>query len=212
MPILDLLRGGKKYRAFLLLSAPQSRFLTPQLWSSELFSALDAVFKAAGCRPSIHRREVTPMGKERPFGKLSWTHQGIEDWAFRDSGSEWLFIDLQLFCPSRGDLIKSGSFPSVYVQIQPLGTREGGAGQSAYGDALLLLLGEPGQAESAVDAFVTKARQATASPAAYRGELRVRGLNEFESVLRERFMYRGLLEDPFPNPARMRGKWDFLSP
>lgn len=214
MKFLGGLFRAPTYRRYVILGNSQKgSFWDCSYWSEHIFPPLNTLIDSE-LGVSVHCRQVVgPNSREVKFGRLEWSQQGASAWCHGVAGNEdvrsgWSFVDLQVFSPPRTTLIDRGGLPSVYIQVKPV-TRRDVPRKTAYDQGIQLAIVEDfaRQRQHTIDAAIA---DLTASPgvvALYYGESKVGALNEFESILREDFMYRGMLDTELPDVRRMRGKW-----
>ncbi|MGE0454256.1 MAG: hypothetical protein AB7O37_16895 [Vicinamibacteria bacterium] len=207
-----------RYRRFVLLgSSEKGVFWDFSVWRQRVFPSLDQLLRASDCRdPSVQCRQITKkQSKEIHFARIEWSESGAQLWchnseATRGECDQWLFVDLQVHCPGKETLIRQVELPRTYVQVKPMAW-EGIASRTAYDQAIHIAIRQDVYAKSGVAEESVKAlAQAAGAIAVYACSSRVVALNSFESLVREDFQYRGILDDDLPNEARMRGKWSRL--
>jgi hypothetical protein len=167
-----------------------------------------------GCTsPSVQCRQITKkQSNEIKFGRIEWSRKSAEVWCHdsqltKGKSQDWLFVDLQIHCPPKEELVKAVEFPTIYVQVTPMAW-EGVPSKTLYDQAIHVAIrrGAYGKALSARER-VTELAEAIEAVAVYSGTSRVWSLNSFESLLREDFEYRGILGDELPDERRMKGNW-----
>lgn len=182
-------------------------------WKTFLFPVLDELLKRAGCTPSVQCRQVKGAhSKEVAFGSLDWSPDDAEKWCHSSENPErdaWKFIDLQVFCPAKAGLIKEGTLPKIYMQVKPM-TRSDTESKTSYDEGIHLAFAVNFVRENArhVQATLSYLARLPSVVAIYRTESKITQLNAFESLVREDFMYRGMLESALPDVTKMRSKWD----
>lgn len=215
--LLKSLFRRPKYRSYLLLG--DSRVASSwacSYWTRYLFPGLNELVECCGCAPSIQCRQLTgPDSKEVKFGRLTWSMEDAQKWCHspqEPSRGEWLFVDLQVFCPPRQQLVKEDELPTIYLQVKPVGRRDHER-KAIYDEAVLIALEERfvSQNTALVDSVIAKLTGSPAFVALFVSTPTIPALNQFESFVREAFIYRGMHEDELPNVARMPGKWERAS-
>ena len=209
--MLEKLLGTAKYRCFVLLpQAGGDELWSRSRWSGTLRPSLDGIIQQLGSPCSVHCRQLEGRAsKEVPFGSLSWSEESDAKWILNPDGiKNRLFVDLQIYCPPRPQLEKNGNLPSFYCQLKPM-VWEGAPSSTAYEAGLFFAF-----KKSALNAsdFENPLRDLAAKLSAqiYTATLRIGGVNAFESTVREQFMYRGMLDDTWPDLKRPKSSWQGL--
>jgi len=215
MGLIKTLFQMPRYKRFMVLGhSSKGVFWQHDVWRSRIFPGLDRLIRLVGCNPSIHCRQITKVGsKEVKFGKLRWADEDAAKWC-HDSEltagrfTEWIMVDVQVYCPSKKALIEKMDFPSLYIQVEPMAW--GGVSSKTIYDQgvhVAIKLGVYKKISQQVDDQIRELAQSVSAIAVYQCTSRVQSLNSFESLVREDFVYRGMLDDELPDLRRMKGKW-----
>ncbi len=202
-----------RYRCYLFLGdSAIASYWDCGSWTNHLFPALGPLVEGSGCTPSVHCRQVTgPSSKEVKLGRLTWSLEIAQKWCHGPQMSErdaWLFIDLQVFCPPKQQLIEEDDLPTIYLQVKPMGTKDQER-KTAYDQAVLIAMNQRFalQNQALVDSVIANVMQVPSFVALFESTSTLLALNQFESFIRETFIYRGIHKDEFPDVAKMAGKW-----
>lgn len=201
------------YRRYLVLGDSRTAsFWNCSNWTTHVFPVLDGLLKLGSCSPSVHCRQVTgPTSKEVRFGRLEWSPENSREWCHspkRSQTAAWLFVDLQVYCPAKQQLIKEDELPSIYFQVQPMG-RKDYAGKAIFDQSIHVAIREEivTARRDDVESEVSKLSRLPGALALYEATSKVAALNAFESLVREDFVYRGILDSELPDVQRMSVKW-----
>jgi hypothetical protein len=204
-----------RYKRFMILGhSSNGVFWHHDVWRRRIFPGLDRLVRLVECDPSIHCRQITKAGsKEVKFGKLRWTEEDAAKWCHGSeltaaTFAEWIMVDVQVHCPPKKALVEKMDFPSLYVQVEPLAWA-GVSSRTVYdqGIHVAMKLAVYEKTRQQVDDKIKELAQTASAVAVYRCTSRVHSLNSFESLVREDFVYRGMLDDELPDLRRMKGKW-----
>lgn len=215
MGLLKKLFQVPRYSRFVLLvSSKRGSLWDYAVWTERAFAPLDRLLESLGCTsPSVQCRQITKnQSNEIKFGRIEWSPKDAAIWCHDSQQTkgkfhEWLFVDLQIHCPPKEELVKAVEFPTIYVQVKPMAW-EGVPSKALYDQAVHVAIRRDAyqKAASAGDR-VRELAEAVDAVAVYSGSSRVSSLNSFESLLREDFQYKGILEDGLPDERRMKGNW-----
>lgn len=211
VPMLELLLGTAKYRCFVLLpEAGGDELWCHGRWGSIVRPGLDGILQELGFPCSVYCRQIEgEFSKEVRFGQLSWSEESDAKWNIAPGGIEnRIFVDFQIYSPPRPQLEKTRKLPCFYCQVKPM-VFEGVPSSTAYEAAVFLAFK---QSEVNASDFEEAIRDLAGKLRAriYTARLRIGGVNAFESVMREQFMYLGMLNDAWPNLKRPKGSWQVL--
>lgn len=182
------------------------------VWKNAVAPHLDRLLALHDARPSVHSRQVDSRSRAVRLGRLSWSEAGHERWCHRspvteEKSRDWGFVDTEIFCPARGQLVAQREWPDLYLQVQPFHPVPGPCARR-YDQALHIAIndrffaGRQAEIHEILAPLIRRIAVAT-----YRTETRVVSLNQFEDLVRETFIYRGSHLDPFPDPVKMAGTW-----
>jgi hypothetical protein len=203
--------GVRFSRSLLLVD---SRRLSGDLWShsvwtSVVFPALRPLFDELAETPSVHCRQLRGASEPVRYGRLDWSPEGAEKWTHqspltRHVSGGWNFVDLQLFAPPRKQLLAALSLPKAHVIVEPLTVR-GESSRMAHDQCIHIAVHQAFWSQQ-VRAAVAQLSLAV-SALVLEATSRLRSLNEFESLVREHFLYRGMLDHELPDLSRPRLRW-----
>jgi hypothetical protein len=209
--LLKSLFSAPVYERYVVLGDSQKGpFWDCTNWTERLFPILDRVIAQVQGEASVHCRQVTgSLSKDVKFGRIGWSRDDSKKWCHSSEFPErkaWQFVDLQVFCPAKPVLIKTTELPTVYIQVKPM-TRNDTETKTAYDEGVFIALRERFAWGGAAESMVSALTHVPGVVAIYKATAKVTQLNAFESLVREDFMYRGMLESEFPDVKKMRLKW-----
>jgi hypothetical protein len=204
---------GTRYSLTLILG----RGLPEQLWHvtvwPRLFIALESFARDLGHAPSlrvnncIRDRDKYARPPSRPWtldDHLQWC-DGSPDLAAVQS--RWVFVDAQLFIPPKPECLSRNRHPDAFIHIVP--TVSHPEARRAYSQFLLVAIKTAHVAShsTALRQFASSAYAISGGVLMLEASRRIWSLNEFESVLREGFLYRGCFLEPLPDLTKPKLKW-----
>jgi hypothetical protein len=149
------------------------------------------------------------------MGALNWSNEGSEKWCHGSrvtatKCSDWRFTDLQVCLPPKPELESSMEFPLVHIHMVPIGYNSENAAK--YDQAVQISVREDlyNNERKTIDRIVETLNGSLQAFAVYSASTKVKSLNSFESILREDFMYTGMLDGKYPDERRMKGRWQRL--
>lgn len=202
---------GRRYLAFLaLLDEKGGHLWSASRWSGEVLPSLMLLEKYwTEGSPSIHVRQTDKRGKPVPGGPYALDGKCVGNWAQpKDDANSRVFIDLQVFYPKKAAL--QNKDPELYLQMASLKFEER---QAASYSQYVLLLSNPkwrGTVDGGVSSVEARIRSLSGVRACYRASLGMRTLNSLESVFRETFLYRGILDIALPELEKLPHRWEAL--
>ena len=202
---------GTRYTLTLILG----QGLPERLWHvavwPRLFIEIEAFARTLGHAPSLR---VNHCIRDRD----NYAHPPSRQWALDDHlqwsegspdlasvQSSWVFVDAQLFVPPKPQY--SGRNPDAFIHIVP--TVSDPDARQSYSQYLLLAVrsSHVGAHSTALRQFLSSAYALSGGVSMLEASRRIWSLNEFESVLREGFLYRGCLLAPLPDLTKPKLKW-----
>ena len=121
----------------------------------------------------------------------------------------WTFIDAEVFIPKHNTLLRRAGFPfpMAYLQLSPEVEIEGSC--RSYDQHLLLCVrwDKCGAVQEEARLLLHRIQHQVNAICTLSEVRRIVSLNQFESILREDFMYLGLYQDPLPDLKKMKGRW-----
>ena len=202
---------GTRYSLTLVLGEG----LPEPLWHASvwprLFTELDRFARDLGHTPSlrvnhcIHNRDKYAHPPSRPWAlddHSQWA-EGSPDLAAVQS--KWVFVDAQLFVPPKPQCLSRN--PDAFIHIVP--TISHPEARRCYSQFLLLAIrtAHVARHSTALRQFATSAYALSGGVLMLEASRRIWSLNEFESVLRENFLYRGCFLEPLPDLTKSKLKW-----
>jgi len=202
---------GTRYSLTLILG----RGLPERLWHvavwPRLFVALDAFASNLGHTPSlrvnhcIRNRDKYAHPPSRPWAlddHLQWCEDSPNLAAVQ---SRWVFGDVQLFVPPKAQCLRRD--PDAFIHIVPTVCHPDA--RQGYSQFLLIAIrtAHLSSHSTALRQFASSAYALSGGVLMLEASRRIWSLNEFESVLRENFLYRGCYLEPLPDLTKPKLKW-----
>lgn len=206
--------GKSTYRCFVIL--PQTRgekLWCRNRWISDLRPSLEAILLRLGLSCSVHCRQLEKgTGKDVSFRGLEWSKRSDAKWLFSSkSNPNRIFVDLEIFSPPRPVLENKNDLPCFYFQLQPMAW-EGVPSRATYDSALFFAFQKSNSLENLLDIQnILNDLAIKLSGSIYISNIRIIGINAFESILREKFLYKGMLNDALPKVALLKASWILLN-
>lgn len=175
-------------------------------WSGLMYPVLDPYVRSLGGEVSIYVRALASGSKSNNVTLRGWSESLPNRWSMQLAKSR--FVDLQLFAPPRSERSERRPFPKLYVQLQPV-TWEGAESKMAY-DQILHIAVKQSDFQSKRELIETAIRMLQLDAGiigVYSCRSRISTVNSFESLVREDFMYRGMLSDVRPDLGRTKIRW-----
>jgi len=202
-----------RYKCLLILGA--SRDQPAWHWETwkRIVPSIDRLAGLLATEPSVRSRQVLRGKSSSPnLGRLSWSDEGHQRWCHdspitRGLSPGWLFVDAEVFLPSRPSLIEHRTFPDVYINVSGVGGESDRL--TAYDQTLLLAVRLPVfLRHTLLLQDVVRELQGPLNGVLNLSEVRrLVSLNQFESILLEDFTYLGMLEDALPDLKKLKGRW-----
>jgi len=216
MGLLKKLFQTPLYRRFVILASTGviGRLWDYDVWVGLAFYRLDELLREnVGSLPSVHCRQTTGSDSEAvKLGKADWSLRGSEKWAHgsgltRGKCAGWRFTDLQVYIPARRELEADMDFPLVHLHLVPIGY--GSENAARYDQVVQVSVRDDHfrKEEDAIGRIIEQLGESLRAPAIFTSVMKVKSLNSFESILREDFMYTGMLDNDLPDERRMKGRW-----
>lgn len=202
------------FGSLLLTSSKKNCLWDYNILSSKIVPNIDCLFSKLDKIPSVQCRQLyRENSKEVNFGEIEWSESGHKKWSHnsemtRNEYLNWIFVDVMLFSPKKSDLIRKNEVPELFIQIKPM-VHEGIPSRTNYDQALFLLIRQDILRinKRHFETCISKIIDSVNPIGVYETYLRISSLNMFESLIRDEFMYKGILDDDLPDMTKMRKKW-----
>lgn len=185
-----------------------------RLWSSvgwqPLRSAIDRASESLGATPSLAVNDLLPGGsREAHPRQLGWTPEAEALWVRSPRHPErelWMLVDIQVCIPGRPIALRTHETPSIFLQVIPRRTL---AESSAVYDHIVLcaIKDKAERLRQVAGALIHDLEQACQASLVAQRRKRITSMNEFESIVREDFMYRGMHLTAWPDLTKTKKKW-----
>lgn len=219
MGLLRALFRTPLYRRFVFLASTEviGRLWDCDVWTGLVFHHLDDLLRSLSeSSPSVHcRQTIGNQSRAVKMGALNWSKEGSEKWCHGSrvtaaKCSDWRFTDLQVYLPTKPELESSMEFPLVHIHMVPIGYNFENAAKYDQAVQISVLEDLYNNERISIDRIVDELRRSLQASAVFSASTKVKSLNSFESVLREDFMYTGMLEGEYPDERRMKNRWQRL--